>query len=278
LTIVLICIIVILIVLCVFAGLRFLGYYHKQEPFEKVDIEGDMFYIYDQKAPIQEVLYGKTHWKPKRLEVLLKYLNTHKIKSVIIAYANVGALAVPISSRLQKAYLIEPDSIRYNLLLENIHLNNITNVETLHVALDSTAYQGFICRQKDVNDSSGTNLVLSEKQMLEFCCSVELSRKENQVSVHPLDSLGLNSVDAIILEVGFNYKVLDGILLGAKKYLSTHHPILILDYESIGETSQDAIHEEETPVVPPHDQAILKKHSYQITEQLGPVCIARYIK
>lgn len=276
------CIALVLTILIVFAGMQILGFHRRSIPQETVMIDGQSFLIYDKQAPIQKIQNQKKHWKPRRIRVLNDFFSKHKIENILVAYGNIGALAIPLTTHVNKIITIEPDPKRYDLLIKNMELNKINNITTINVALDSSKYQGFVCRDATTQDDSGSTLILPEKQMNSVCCSTDMYDKKNQVSVVTLDSLKLEPVQAIVIEMGFNRREVSGFLGGSKDYIAKHKPIMIWDFEStqydegnIISTEQEEYH---TSLIEKEDHALFAEYGYHLFHQEGPVFFFKAIK
>ena len=72
------------------------------------------------------------------VELMKGYYNMHNIgyKNIILDVgANTGDFSVAISKKANKIYAIEPIKAVYDILLQNIKINNLTNIHTYNLAI-----------------------------------------------------------------------------------------------------------------------------------------------
>jgi FkbM family methyltransferase len=160
-------------------------------------------------------------------EKLLPYINLLKEGDVYVDVgANIGLtsiFAAKIVGKSGKVYAFEPDLKNYNLLLENIKLNNLTNVTAINKAVLDKNEQLTI--MNSINDF--------EKHLVDTKEKVEVSTLHyngGDVDCITLDSLlqDIGEVDLIKINAsGSEVKVLNG----GKNFFENKVPKIILNYD-----------------------------------------------
>ena len=176
--------------------------------------------IHDPKEYIQK------HWKRgnfyessyKNNGVLRMVYKNYQGASFVDVGASIGnhTLFFAICCNAQSVIAIEPVEKNYNHLLENIKLNNLTNVETKKLAVGS--YQGRAHMKIDENHNEG---------------SYRMAKKGEEVEMYRLDDIIATKPDLIKIDVEEHNR---HVLLGAEKVLKEFRPDIIIE---AGKTQRD---------------------------------------
>jgi FkbM family methyltransferase len=123
----------------------------------------------------------------------------------------------------------------YNHLCENIQLNNISNINTINIAVGNSEEDVYfmscdkICPIENTNriiNNSGGMHVFTENDIQNNIRSGNLSDKKIQNKMNKLDNLGIDNFDIMLVDIeGYEYDF----LLGAKGKLIKYKPIIIIE-------------------------------------------------
>lgn len=124
-------------------------------------------------------------WEQETFKIIEKYSNKDNGVYVDIG-AWIGPTSIYSSFFYNKVVSIEPDPIAYNRLLENLSVNNITNITTINKALSDS--DGFVSIGTNGNfgDSETSMLVSDEKFVNEQWGNREWSNKDENITVETL--------------------------------------------------------------------------------------------
>jgi len=148
------------------------------------------------------------YWEENTFKIFDKFLN--KNKSFLDIGAWIGATGIYASYKCKQVVCVEPDPVAYEFLLENISLNNITNITSYNKAL-SYDYDIFLsevnflgssmtrCSRKDsgmrVDCTNLDNLLLEE----DFCfIKMDIEGYESECIPHMTDVLKINKIPLYI--------------------------------------------------------------------------------
>jgi FkbM family methyltransferase len=183
-------------------------------------------YIFDKKIKISKnsLKYNPFTWNSPvyQKETIEFFYNLIQENFCIL---DIGAQSGAFSLLSQyfpttKFYSFEPDPISYNCLLENININNITNIIPHPVALSSKSEEGIL----NINNSHrGLNTLGSS--LLRFS---EEDNEKIKVKIETIDNLFLNNkVDLIKIDTeGAEYDI----LLGGINTIEKYKPKILLEY------------------------------------------------
>jgi len=117
--------------------------------------------------------------------------------------ANIGIISVTAAGQSKQVVSIEPDKTNFARLIENLRLNNISNVTTLNIGLGSRKEVKKL--YKVVESNPGMNRIMDE----------ELDVPYNEIQIETLDSvaqsLGISKIDIIKIDTeGYEMNILKG--------------------------------------------------------------------
>jgi FkbM family methyltransferase len=84
-------------------------------------------------------LYGD--YSPLEMAIMSAYVNSDSV--VVDVGANIGAFTVPLAQKAKKVYAIEPQVEVFEVLKDNIALNNLNNVEAINCAVGHHRQPGY---------------------------------------------------------------------------------------------------------------------------------------
>jgi len=100
--------------------------------YHEADIYGQKFMVADEPADVYEwIAAGK--WEAPTFAILQEYLTPRT--SFVDAGAWIGLMSLYGSRLCKQVYAIEPDPVAFQILVNNLHANNVTNVRAFELAL-----------------------------------------------------------------------------------------------------------------------------------------------
>jgi len=193
----------------------FTYYYKKDEPIEITDNT--------KKYPNTSFLDNGQLWEHPSIIIFFDLISKDKLVNIVDIGANVGLYSL-YAKYLPNAhfYSFEPFDNNYNLLNENILLNNITNITTYKVALGDKQSKSILntCLSQNGLHTMGNN-------PLRFN-----DIKKVEIDVNTLDNIFFNNnikVDYIKIDTeGYEYFILKG----GEQTIKTYKPIIQLEYNA----------------------------------------------
>ena len=178
---------------------------------------------FDQIA--QSSIHIDVPWEPHIQNFIKIYLNLFKVNNIADIGANFGYHSLLLSQLDNfngKIYAFEPQPQNYFLLEKNIKDNNINNIIPYNCALsNATTTARFPIIKDNISKDQSFN-------MGEFSCNWNADGEHAVINVVELDSLSINNLDIIKLDVqGWEKNVLDG----AKETIKKNKPLLIVEFE-----------------------------------------------
>ena len=149
--------------------------------------------------------------------------------------SHIGSICLPISLHINNTTAIEAYPKTYKHLCENIQLNNISNINTINIAVGNSEEDIYfmscdkICPIENINriiNNSGGMHVFTENDIQNNIRSGNLSDKKIQNKMNKLDNLEIDNFDIMLVDIeGYEYDF----LLGAKEKLIKYKPIIIIE-------------------------------------------------
>lgn len=139
--------------------------------------------------------------------------------------ANIGVFTIQLANKCRKVYSFEPQKNIYNLLLNNINLNKLTNVTAWSYALFNKDCQMKIADQSKQDGWVGD---ISDENKITSFGSISLEENElGTIKCKKLDNLINEKIDFIKIDAeGADISI----ILGAEKLINKYRPIIIFEY------------------------------------------------
>jgi FkbM family methyltransferase len=161
-------------------------------------------------------------WEDKELQLFFGLVDVNKRLTIVDIGAQSGlytlyAKYLPLST----FYSFEPYKVTYDLLCDNIKLNNITNVKTYNIALSNKKGGDIlnVCSDHNGLHTMGKNPCFE-------------NIKQIQIETDTLDNLFFeNNIDVNFIKIdteGFEYYILEG----GRKTINKNKPIIQLEYNN----------------------------------------------
>jgi FkbM family methyltransferase len=199
------------------------------------DINGIKYIIYNKNDHIQNILYNGKQSNLEIINILKTYIIKYNLKHFLNVGSHIGSICLPISLHINNVTAIEAYPETYKHLCENIQLNNISNINTINIAVGNSEEDIYfmscdkICPIENTNriiNNSGGMHVFTENDIQNNICSGNLSDKKIQNKMNKLDNLGIDNFDIMLVDIeGYEYDF----LLGAKGKLIKYKPIIIIE-------------------------------------------------
>ncbi len=193
------------------------------------------YYIKNENDHIQKYLLEGKQWNSEIIEIIKNYINKYNLQHFVNIGSHIGTVSLPISLYINNVTAIEAYPPTYNYLCENIELNNITNINTINIAVgnkDDIIYfmsEEKVCPIENVNrisENSGGMHVFTELDIEHNIRSANLTDKKIQGQMKKFNDLNINKFDIMLVDIeGFEYYFLQG----AKETLLKYKPIIIIE-------------------------------------------------
>ena len=151
---------------------------------------------------------------------------------------NIGSTLLMLASKVQaegKVYGFEPDGFNYENCLQNIKLNDFSNILVSQIGLGDTV--GSFDLVVDTESNRGGNRI-SLKETNKSVTKIEVNTLDNWIQEN-----NISKVDVIKIDVeGFEYRA----LIGGENLLKEHHPILFIELDdenlkAVGDTASSLV-------------------------------------
>ena len=198
-------------------------------------INGIRYSIHNKNDCIQNVLCNGKQWNLQIINILKTYIIKYNLKHFLNVGSHIGSICLPISLHINNVTAIEAYPETYNHLCQNIQLNNISNINTINIAVGNSEEDIYfmscdkICPIENTNriiNNSGVMHVFTENDIQNNIRSGNLSDKKIQNKMNKLDNLEIDNFDIMLVDIeGYEYDF----LLGAKEKLIKYKPIIIIE-------------------------------------------------
>jgi FkbM family methyltransferase len=175
------------------------------------------FYLYENDLGPSACLKRGFRWEEHQHDIIDQYLN--KETTAIEIGSHIGSITIKLAKVCSKVYAFEPIVESYNILKDNLQLNNCNNVILHNLGCgekNKKVAVKWLCK----NNPGGTGL---EGGILTRPSNID---DEIIVEIITLDSIKFNKVDYIKIDVE-GYEEL--VIKGAEETIKTHKPLIIME-------------------------------------------------
>jgi len=183
--------------------------YHNNNPAK--------FYLYENDLGPSACLKRGFRWEEHQHDIIDQYLN--KETTAIEIGSHIGSITIKLAKVCRQVYAFEPIVESYNILKDNLQLNNCNNL-ILHNLGCGEKNKKVAVKWFSKNNPGGTGL---EGGMLTKQSNID---DEIMVKIIRLDSIKFNKVDYIKIDVE-GYEEL--VIKGAEETIKTHKPLIIME-------------------------------------------------
>jgi FkbM family methyltransferase len=174
------------------------------------------YYFTPDKIQVAYINSGRAEPYSGNIKIVKNYIKkNNRCNTYLDIGVNIATHSIVYSKIFKNVISFEPDQYNYNQSKENLKINNVTNVKLLNVALGSK--KGFVKTLQHSNHSRG-------------CIFTKLTNNDNNTKQITLDSLHLNNIDYIKIDVEGNE--LD-VLKGSIETIKRNKPIIEFEYNSL---------------------------------------------
>ena len=198
-------------------------------------LSGINYVIYNKNDCIQKMLLNGCQWNEEIINIIKSYITRKNLSHFLNIGSHIGSVCLPISLCINKVTAIEAYPATYEHLCENIKLNNLSNVNTLNIAVGNTEEyiyfmgENSICPKEKINrikNNSGGMHVFTETDIKNNIRSANLTDKKIKNKVNKLDNLEIDNFDIMLIDIeGFEYEF----LLGSANKIKKYKPIIIIE-------------------------------------------------
>lgn len=198
-------------------------------------VSGIRYVIHNKNDYIQNTLLNGKQWNEKIINLIKKYILKRKLSHFLNIGSHIGSVCLPLSLHIKKVTAIEAYPATYNHLCENIQLNNLSNINTINIAVGNTEEDIYfmstdkICPVEHINrviNNTGGMHVFTENDIKNNIRSANLTDKKIKNKVNKLDNLQIEHFDIMLVDIeGLEYEF----LLGAEQSIKQYKPIIIIE-------------------------------------------------
>ncbi len=186
------------------------------------------FIISNPNDCIQKTLLQGRLWNRIMLEYIETLIKKYNVKHFLNIGAHIGTISIPLSKNVQRITAIEAYPPTYNLLLENINLNEIQNIKAYNFAVgDRNDKIYFLDENHDrlINNSGGMH-VINDDDIKNNIRSAKLSNKKIVAEMRPLNEMKIDKFELMLVDIEGSE---DRFLRGAKEIIARYRPIIIIE-------------------------------------------------
>jgi FkbM family methyltransferase len=198
-------------------------------------VSGIRYVIHNKNDCIQNTLLNGKQWNEKIINLIKKYILKRNLSHFLNIGSHIGSVCLPLSLHIKKVTAIEAYPATYNHLCENIQLNNLSNINTINIAVGNTEEDIYfmstdkICPVEHINrviNNTGGMHVFTENDIKNNIRSANLTDKKIKNKVNKLDNLQIEHFDIMLVDIeGLEYEF----LLGAEQSIKQYKPIIIIE-------------------------------------------------
>jgi FkbM family methyltransferase len=198
-------------------------------------VSGIRYVIHNKNDCIQNTLLNGKQWNENVINIIKKYILERKLSHFLNIGSHIGSVCLPISLHIKKVTAIEAYPATYNHLCENIRVNNLSNINTINIAVGNTEEDVYfmstdkICPTEHINrviNNTGGMHVFTENDIKNNIRSANLTDKKVKNKVNKLDNLQIDPFDIMLVDIeGYEYEF----LLGAEQSIKQYKPIIIVE-------------------------------------------------
>jgi FkbM family methyltransferase len=176
-----------------------------------IEVNGYKLHLHNASGGIYKQLIEEKQYEPLTTNIMLKYLP--QVNNAIDVGANIGYFTLLMSKHAKHVWAFEPEPKNFKNLLENVLLNELTNVNLLPCAVSDK--EGTVKLFVSGIESGEHSIVL--KRNFKKAIDVPVLNLDNCFSMHPIDLIKTDTE-------GNDYKV----LLGAKRIIETSPQLILI--------------------------------------------------
>jgi FkbM family methyltransferase len=195
---------------------------------DKIAIVNDISYIITNPNDIiQKTLLEKVQWNNEIVKIIKEFIIKYNLKHFLNIGAHIGTISLPISKNIEKVTSIEAFHPTFCHLVNNINLNNITNITPINIAIgDKKETVNFLKTDRIKNNMGGMHVITEMDKRLNLR-SANLVDNSISCDMLPLDDVDkVDNFDIMLVDIeGMDARFLQG----AKNKILKNKPIIIIE-------------------------------------------------
>lgn len=218
-------------------------------------VSGIKYVIHNKDDCIQQTLLNGKQGNEEIINIIKQYISVKKLRHFLNVGSHIGSVCLPVSLYIEKVTAIEAYQETYKHLHENIQLNNLSNINTINIAVGNSEGDIYfmsaekICPVEKINriiNNTGGMTVFTENDIKNNTRSVNLIDKTKMNKINKLDNLQIDNFDIMLVDIeGLEYDF----LLGAHESIKKNKPIIIIEIWFDGKRKQENMTQTQLEVI-----------------------------
>ena len=192
------------------------------------EINGIKYLIKNKDDLIQKTLVNGVQWNNDVILLIARIQKKYDLKHCLNIGCHIGTLALPLSKYIQKVTAVEAYPPTFKHLNENIKLNNITNIESINLAIGNKNQEIYFLDEINdrIKNNTGGMHVITNEDIENKRLSSEIHSKKILNNMKRLDDTNINEFDLLIVDIeGKEYEM----LLGGKEKILEYKPVILIE-------------------------------------------------
>ena len=192
------------------------------------EINGIKYLIKNKDDLIQKTLVKGVQWNNDVILLIARIQKKYDLKHCLNIGCHIGTLALPLSKYIQKVTAVEAYPPTFKHLNENIKLNNITNIESINLAIGNKNQEIYFLDEINdrIKNNTGGMHVITNEDIENKRLSSEIHSKKILNNMKRLDDTNINEFDLLIVDIeGKEYEM----LLGGKEKILEYKPVILIE-------------------------------------------------
>ena len=192
------------------------------------EINGIKYLIKNKDDLIQKTLVNGVQWNNDVILLIARIQKKYDLKHCLNIGCHIGTLALPLSKYIKKVTAIEAYPPTFEHLNENIKLNDITNIESINLAVGNKNQEIYFLDESNdrIKNNTGGMHVITEEDIKYHRLSSGIHSKKIINQMKRLDDTNIKEFDMLIIDVeGKEHEL----LLGGKEKILEYKPIILIE-------------------------------------------------
>ena len=192
------------------------------------EINGIKYLIKNKDDLIQKTLVNGVQWNNDVILLIARIQKKYDLKHCLNIGCHIGTLALPLSKYIKKVTAIEAYPPTFEHLNENIKLNDITNIESINLAVGNKNQEIYFLDESNdrIKNNTGGMHVITEEDIKYHRLSSGIHSKKIINQMKRLDDTNIVEFDMLIIDVeGKEHEL----LLGGKEKILEYKPIILIE-------------------------------------------------
>tara|TARA_B100000035_G_scaffold40879_1_gene30745 strand:- start:28 stop:768 length:741 start_codon:yes stop_codon:yes gene_type:complete len=192
------------------------------------EINGIKYLIKNKDDLIQKTLVNGVQWNNDVILLIARIQKKYDLKHCLNIGCHIGTLALPLSKYIKKVTAIEAYPPTFEHLNENIKLNDITNIESINLAVGNKNQEIYFLDESNdrIKNNTGGMHVITEEDIKYHRLSSGIHSKKIINQMKRLDDTNIKEFDILIIDVeGKEHEL----LLGGREKILEYKPIILIE-------------------------------------------------